>query len=153
MNRPRAILLDCYGTIVAEDDDVVAAACRSIAQTATVPGSDSAAIGRYWSDVFRRLCADAAGPAFATLREVERRSLRHTVRHFGSRADVESLSRQLFDYWRRPPIFPDTAPFLAEIGLPLCLVSDAPRRRCGTSAIRRAPTWPARTRSGFPPCG
>ncbi|WP_256788842.1 MULTISPECIES: HAD family hydrolase [unclassified Frankia] len=120
-------MLDFYGTVVAEDDDVVAAVCRSIEQTATARVRDPATIGRYWSDAFARLCAAAAGPAFATQRELERRSLRETIRHFGSDADEESLSRRLFDYWRRPALLPGAAAFLAEIELPVCLVSDIDR--------------------------
>ncbi|WP_236706565.1 HAD family hydrolase, partial [Frankia sp. ACN1ag] len=127
MSRPRAILLDFYGTVVAEDDDVVAAVCRSIEQTATARVRNPATIGRYWSDAFARLCAAATGPAFATQRELERRSLRETIRHFGSDADEESLSRRLFDYWRRPALLPGAAAFLAEIELPVCLVSDIDR--------------------------
>ncbi|WP_261567728.1 HAD family hydrolase [Frankia gtarii] len=127
MNRPRAILLDFYGTVVAEDDDVVAAVCRSIQRTATARVDDPAAIGRHWSDVFARLCAAAAGPAFATQRELERRSLRDTIQRFGSDADEEPLSRRLFDYWRRPALLPDAAAFLAEIGVPVCLVSNIDR--------------------------
>jgi FMN phosphatase YigB (HAD superfamily) len=127
MSRPRAILLDFYGTVVADDDDLVAAACHTIQQTATARVRDPATIGRYWSDAFARLCAAAVGPAFATQRELERRSLRDTIRHFGSAADEESLSRRLFDYWRRPALLPGAAAFLAEIELPVCLVSDIDR--------------------------
>ncbi|MCM3923530.1 HAD family hydrolase [Frankia sp. AiPs1] len=53
--------------------------------------------------------------------------MRDTIRHFGAAADEESLSQRLFDYWRRPSLLPGAAAFLAEIELPVCLVSDIDR--------------------------
>lgn len=125
---PRAILLDFYGTVVEEDDPVIASVRQAIhaSATANVP-ADPATVGKYWSDLFAALCAASAGPTFATQRELERRSLQGTLQHFGSDADEESLSGQLFAYWRQPPIFSDSVAFLDGLERPVCIVSNIDR--------------------------
>jgi GNAT superfamily N-acetyltransferase len=58
---------------------------------------------------------------------LERRSLPATIQHFGSEADEESLSNQLFAYWRQPPVFPDAKAFLDQLARPVCIVSNIDR--------------------------
>ncbi|SNQ51328.1 conserved hypothetical protein [Frankia canadensis] len=127
MSWPQAVLLDFYGTVVEEDDHLVSELCAEISDSITAMPVDPRTVGAYWSELFTRVCADASGPAFATQRELERRSLRQTIRHFGSAADEEALSGRLFAYWQRPVPFPDTAAFLREIACPICIVSDIDR--------------------------
>jgi len=42
-----ALLVDFYGTIVHEDDDVVATICKAISDSTSEP-ADPRAIGRHW---------------------------------------------------------------------------------------------------------
>ena len=49
-----ALLLDFYGTVVHEDDEVVASICRTIADTTNLSAEPSD-IGRHWWQVARRL--------------------------------------------------------------------------------------------------
>lgn len=128
MDWPQAILLDFYGTVVEEDDPVIASVRRTIYASATANDpADPNAVGAYWWAVFSDLCATSAGPTFATQRELERRSLQATIEYFGSDVDTDSLSNQLFAYWRQPPIFPDAEAFLHQIARPVCIVSNIDR--------------------------
>ena len=128
MDWPEAILLDFYGTVVEEDDPVIASVRRTIYASATTNDpADPKAVGAYWWALFSDLCATSAGQTFATQRELERRSLQGTIEYFGSDVDEDSLSNQLFEYWRRPPIFPDAKEFLHQIARPVCIVSNIDR--------------------------
>jgi hypothetical protein len=108
MDSPEAILLDFYGTVVEEDDPVIASVCRVIHASATAnEPADPNVVGHYWWSLFSELCTTSAGRTFASQRELERRSLEGTIQYFGSDADEASLSGQIFAYWRQPPIFRD----------------------------------------------
>jgi hypothetical protein len=71
----RALLVDFYGTLVQDDDVVVAMICRDVAAelgervTATE-------VARRWSGAFVAACEAAYGPHFRRQREAARSSLR-----------------------------------------------------------------------------
>jgi 2-haloacid dehalogenase/putative hydrolase of the HAD superfamily len=121
----RALLLDFYGTVVAEDDPVVHGIGEAVAATATRPAT-AREVGTHWWAGFQ---ADAAGygPDFRTQRDIALRSLARTVSHFGSTADPEALCAPQFAYWRRPELYPDAAAFLAALDIPVCVVSNIDR--------------------------
>jgi 2-haloacid dehalogenase/putative hydrolase of the HAD superfamily len=125
---PRGILLDFYGTVVHEDGDVVAAVCREVHAGIPHPGSVAVRdIGRYWWQTFQTLCAAAAGPTFRTQRAIERDALHRTIAHVGSHADADRLSKLLYAYWQRPPVFEDAWSFLHHVDVPVCIVSNIDR--------------------------
>jgi 2-haloacid dehalogenase/putative hydrolase of the HAD superfamily len=123
MDRPRAILLDFYGTVVEEDDAVVSAICEEIAGAAAGDPSPSE-ISSYWGRRFHELCDMSNGLEFQLEKAVERQSLADVLRHFGVDFDAEPLCDRLFEHWRRPPIFPEAKAVLADIPVPVCLVSN-----------------------------
>ncbi len=122
MADAQAILLDFYGTVVAEDDAVIAGICREIAAAAPA-GPEQ--IGAFWSRRFRALCEESAGPGFLTQRTLEVRSLRETLQHFGAPLDPEALSEPLYHYWRRPALFADAREFVRRCPVPICIVSNS----------------------------
>ncbi|MCM3921761.1 HAD family hydrolase [Frankia sp. AiPs1] len=126
MSRPQAVLLDFYGTVVEEDDQQIRQICVEISDTSSQP-VDPHTVGSYWSDLFSHLCTVSVGPSFATQRALERQSLQETILHFGSVADEETLSKQMFAYWRQPTLFQEATAFLSEIAQPVCIVSDIDR--------------------------
>ncbi|MGY4768899.1 hypothetical protein ACXC9Q_18460 [Kribbella sp. CWNU-51] len=96
MDRPEAILLDFYGTVVEEDDPVIASVRQTIYASATANDpADPKAVGAYWWALFSDLCATSAGQTFATQRELERRSLQGTIEYFGSNARLQTPPRTL----------------------------------------------------------
>src|SRR6266542_3998268 len=59
---PRGVLLDFYGTVVHEDDEVVAAVCAEIHAGVARPGEVSVKeIGTYWWRSFPAMCTNAQG--------------------------------------------------------------------------------------------
>lgn len=72
-------------------------------------------------------CTTSTGATFALQRMLEGRSLRETIRHFGSGADEETPSGALFTYWQRPAPYGDAMAFLTEAAWPICIVSDIDR--------------------------
>nr|WP_205863024.1 HAD family hydrolase [Planosporangium thailandense] len=117
-------MLDLYGTLVHDDDTQVDEAATVVADLAAVTPD---VVAQEW---YTRICAmaDAAhGPDFRHLAELNLSSLTDTAAHFGVRVDARQICRRQMEFWRRPPLFPDSRPFLAAVDVPVCLVSDADR--------------------------
>ena len=120
----RALLLDVYGTLVHEDDAVLHPICEQVAGLA---GVDAGAVAHEWWRLFREAGTAAHGAAFRRQRDLSRITLAETMRVFGVRGDAAAMCREQVEFWRRPPIFADTAPFLAEVDVPVCIVSNIDR--------------------------
>ena len=123
------LLLDFYGTLVWEDDDIVAAIRDDILATATRE-TTSAAIGQSWWGRFSWMMTEAHAEAFIPQRELARRSLAATIAETGSTLDPAKLVVRQFAHWTAPRVFPETAEFLSmldDLGLPFCVVSNIDR--------------------------
>ena len=120
---PRAILLDFYGTVVEEDDAVIADICGRIARASAVPAT-AADIGQHWSRVFSELCHESLGSAFRLQKQLEHISLEHTMQHFEAHVDAGALCQMMVDYWARPMIYPESRGVIASCGVPISLVSN-----------------------------
>ncbi len=124
MARPRALLLDFYGTLVHEDTTVVQAICREVSRSA--PAASPGEVARTWSSAFAALTAASHGPGFRLQRDLALVSLADTVRYHQSAADPGSLLEAQFAYWRCPQIHPGARELLA-CALPACAVSNIDR--------------------------
>jgi 2-haloalkanoic acid dehalogenase type II len=116
----RAVLLDVYGTLVHDDGAWVAEVASLIAGQA---GVADAVVAREWDARIWALADTAHGPGFRTLADLNVSSLTATIAHFGVSLDAEQLCRLP----KRVGLFADSLPFLAAVGVPVCLVSDADR--------------------------
>ena len=121
-----ALLLDFYGTLVDEDDAIVARIAAQVA-SASPRRPSPREVSHVWSTSFAALCADAHGASFRTQRDVELASLGALLARFECALDPVALSQELFAYWARPSPRPGAERFLAEIDLPICLVSNIDR--------------------------
>lgn len=124
MRRPRALLLDFYGTLVHEDTDVVDFICREVSRNA--PAASPADVARTWWSAFTALTRASYGPGFRLQRDLARISLAETVTCHRSAADPGTLLETQFAYWQHPQIHPDTRELLATT-LPVCVVSNIDR--------------------------
>ncbi len=122
-NRPRAILLDFYGTVVAEDDVPISQICRQIAESSS-RGPTPGEVGDYWGQQFSQLCYESIGPSFRAQKDLELISLQCVLEHFAAELDANILSQVLYEYWRRPEILPESRTALAQCNVPICLVSN-----------------------------
>lgn len=120
----RGLLLDVYGTLVHEDDAVLAPICAYVAQLA---GVEPGVVAHEWWRRFGEANRAAHGDAFRLQRELSHETLAETMQHFGVRGDAGELCRPQFDFWRRPAVFADSLPFLQHIGVPVCVVSNIDR--------------------------
>lgn len=127
----KAIFIDFYGTVVYEDGEVIKRVVQEIIRTKNtdVAGNteDKSSIDGYWWKEFRRLFTNAYGDIFETQRELEYQSLAKTIEHFGSTADAAALSEEMFAYWRKPPIFPESKEFFEKCPVPIYIVSNIDR--------------------------
>ncbi|PRY32878.1 HAD family hydrolase [Pseudosporangium ferrugineum] len=116
----RAVLLDVYGTLVHDDETWATEAAAGIAARS---GADPDDVARYWSARIWAMAGSAHGPDFRRLDDLDAASLAETAAHFGTHAGPPRYPAGL------PAPYPDSLPFLAAAGLPVCLVSDADRDR------------------------
>lgn len=119
----RGLLLDFYGTVVEDDDDVVEAIAAEVAGRAAVPVNPRQATDAW----MREVDLIAAGPGFVPLRECMVRGLAATMAELGCDGDAAELYRREHARWRSPELRPGTREFLSGARLPICLVSDADR--------------------------
>ncbi|MEV4533968.1 HAD family hydrolase [Asanoa sp. NPDC049518] len=117
----KAVLLDVYGTLVHDDASWELSAAALVASRA---GVSADVVAREWSARVWELASCAYGAAFRRLADLNLAGLTATAEHFGVRVDDPALVRRGED---RPWLFADSVPFLAGVGVPVCLVSDADR--------------------------
>ncbi|MGH2898258.1 MAG: HAD family hydrolase, partial [Solirubrobacteraceae bacterium] len=119
----RALLVDFYGTLVAEDDALVARISERVAARSG-QGISAAEVARRWHQRFAVLCGAAHCASFRTQREIELESLAHTARQCDAALDVASLAGEMFAYWAAPTPLDGAAAFLREYAGPICVVSN-----------------------------
>jgi 2-haloacid dehalogenase/putative hydrolase of the HAD superfamily len=116
----RGLLLDFYGTVVEEDDEVVASICARAAGSR--PGMISAEqVSAAWWRAFR---AGMMAAPFRTQREITVASLAAVLSEHQCDADATALCEEQFRFWRTAPLRPGTRAFLDGIDLPVCVVSN-----------------------------
>lgn len=121
----KACFLDFYGTVVYEDDEIIERIIQEIIRTGNEESRSE--VGSYWTQEFQKGFMNAHGENFETQRNVEYRALSETIEHFGSTADAEALSNEMFAYWRKPPIFPESKEFFEKCPVPIYIVSNIDR--------------------------
>ncbi len=119
----KGLLLDFYGTVVEEDDEVVASICARAA--ASAPGTVSPAqVGGLWWQAFQ---AATAPSLFRPQREIAVDSLAVALAATGCTADPAALCEDQFQFWRTAPLRAGTRAFLGGVDLPVCVVSNIDR--------------------------
>ena len=130
----RAILLDFYGTVVHDDDMLIAEMCDRIAAASPLSVT-LAQVGAYWWRSFSQLCVESYGPAFRTQKTLERLSLQDVLGHCSAELDADALSATLYEYWARPPIYEESVDVLSRCGVPICLVSNIDNRELRSALV------------------
>ncbi len=120
-----ALVLDYYGTLVHEDDAVISRTCVAIAATARAAVSPSEVASR-WRTLFVAEC-QGTGDAFVSQRQAAQRSLGRVLDDLGSRQQANGFIEAQVEFWRAPPLFPETKAFLEEVDVPTCLLSNIDR--------------------------
>ncbi len=119
----KGLLLDCYGTMAEEDNEVVASICARAAESG--PGTVSAEqVSAAWRRAF--MAGTQAAP-FRTQREISVASLAAALSAAGCAADAAALCEEQFRFWRTAPLRPGTRAFLDGAELPVCVVSNVDR--------------------------
>ena len=118
----KAFFVDFYGTVVHEDGAVIKVITHMIKDTGD--GSDTSDIDSFWWNDFQTMFLNSFGIAFETQRDLERKSLEHTIVKFHSSADVSKLSDMMFEHWMRPPIFEESKEFFSKCPIPVYIVSN-----------------------------
>ncbi len=123
IRQPRAILLDFYGTVVAEDDEPLQ---RVVEQVAAASRGKVAAreVADYYTRVYDGLCNESWGPRYRLQKDIEKTAMARLVAHFEADLDALAMAQTIIEYWRRPLLFPETRETLARCPVPVCLVSN-----------------------------
>ena len=123
----KAVLLDFYGTVVHEDDAVIAEITGEIQELSTIDCT-SRDIATFWWSEFSDACASSHQTSFRTQREIELDSLKATCTRFRADCDPSALSESLYRHWKQPPIFEDAVSFLNLVDLPVVVLSNIDRK-------------------------
>ena len=118
----KALFVDFYGTVVHEDGAVIKVITQMIKDTGD--GSDTSDIDSFWWNDFQTMFFNSFGDVFETQRELERKSLDHTIERFSSSADAIKLSDMMFEHWMKPPIFEESKEFFSKSSIPVYIVSN-----------------------------
>lgn len=118
----KALFVDFYGTVVHEDGAVIKVITQMIKDTGD--GSDTSDIDSFWWNDFQTMFFNSFGDVFETQRELERKSLDHTIERFCSSADAIKLSDMMFEHWMKPPIFEESKEFFSKSPIPVYIVSN-----------------------------
>ncbi len=119
----RALLIDFYGTLVAEDEALVARISEEIAAVSRL-GVAPRDVSQRWHRHFMELCAASHGARFRSQREIELASLAEAARECEASIDVTSLAEEMFAYWAAPTPLDGAAEFLRDHDGPICIVSN-----------------------------
>jgi 2-haloacid dehalogenase/putative hydrolase of the HAD superfamily len=126
VRRFDAVLLDFYGTVVHEDDAVIAEICEAVSRAS--PGAPPAGeIARVWWQTYSALVLRSHGSDFEPQRVLEHASLVQTLAEFGAACDAAPLSERMYVHWQQPPIFDDARAFLERVSVPVVVVSNIDR--------------------------
>lgn len=130
MVKPKAILLDFYGTVVEEDEAPVLLTCKEIVKASSKSVS-LADVVAYWWNTFGDLFTDSYNSSFRMEKELGQLALISAIKFFDAKLDeeklIEDLSEYWDEYWGKPTIFPESRDVLAKINkhnIPICLVSN-----------------------------
>ena len=115
----KGILLDFYGTCVAEDDEIIDRIISKIAAQSHAPPDE---ILKSWK--FNEVCGVSFGPAFQSQKNIEISTLQAVLNQFQVDLNVLELSDELFKYWSRPRVYADTLEFLNQQEVPVIVVSN-----------------------------
>jgi 2-haloacid dehalogenase len=117
----RGLLLDFYGTVVEDDDSVMAAIAGQVA-AATGPPITGDEVLAAWE---REYTAVAEGTPFRSLRDCAAISLATVMAAVGCDEDPAILAAAQFEDGVFLPLRPGTREFLHRVAVPVCVVSDA----------------------------
>lgn len=118
-----AVLLDVDGTVLAEDIPLLEAACRRMAD-ASGGAATAERIGTWWADRWFELCDLSSGDRFRLCSELLPQSIDDTVAHYGIRFEVAAWAEAITAYAGRAVPVPDAPDFIAEVPVPVCIVSN-----------------------------
>ena len=118
----KAFFLDFYGTVVYEDGEIVKKISQLIYETGKADSPSE--IDSFWWNDFQDLFSNSHGNNFQTQRELEKKSIKHTLEKFASNENVEKLSNYMFQHWVKPTIFEESKEFFEISPLPIYIVSN-----------------------------
>jgi 2-haloalkanoic acid dehalogenase type II len=122
----KAVFLDFYGTLVHEDNKVIAEITKEISENSPLDAKPHE-IDSFWWKSFSALCSNSHGKTFQTQRVIEQISLNDTLLQYKCDLDSQILSQKLFDYWQYPTVFDDTKTFINKCNLPIYVLSNIDR--------------------------
>lgn len=118
-----ALLLDFYGTLVEEDDPIIARIAGEVAIHSPM-APDAREVGSRWWELMGGMVGAAYGTAFRLQREIELDSLAQLLGEFQANLDPLALSQPIFDNWQRPRAYYDAVALIEHSPLPVCIVSN-----------------------------
>ncbi|GJM25302.1 MAG: hypothetical protein DHS20C16_17170 [Phycisphaerae bacterium] len=118
------IFFDFYGTLVTGDREAVEQTCSCVVEDLGLEMLPSE-LATAWGHRFFEAIGQANDEAFCTLFELEVDTLERTLGDRTNGADLSKYATMLKSYWQQPKLAPHVHETLANIDVPVCVVSNA----------------------------
>jgi 2-haloacid dehalogenase len=118
----RGVLLDFYGTVVDEDDEVIDTITQRISSDQVE--HDSKRIGSMWGRAFAEATAATDTDGFRLQRDLAIGSLEQVLAALGSHLDAATLCRPQLAHWRTAALRSGSVEFIDACPVPICVVSN-----------------------------
>jgi len=120
------IFLDLYGTLTTGDRAAVERVCEHVIRD-TGLNMSAHDLSIVWGNRFFAAIELSNDDRFMTLLELEHVTLREVMAELGHEVEPGPYVRELAQYWRSPPLFPEVQEFIGASRHPICIVSNADR--------------------------
>jgi len=124
MGQWQGIFLDFYGTVAGGDVHAVQSICQQVIDDHGI-GLSAAELAVQWGHRYFSAIESVNGTKFRLLREIERDTLIETVAPWATNIDVTMYIDRLNSYLGQPVLFDEVREVLADVHLPVCIVSNA----------------------------
>ena len=131
----QGIFLDFYGTLVGGDRQAVESICQAVIDDHGLE-IGAADLAERWGHRYFAAIEAVDGQPFRRLVEIEHDTLIEAVAPLAGRIEVELYIDQLNVYLANPVLFEEVREVLAELTLPVCIVSNADERELQAALAR-----------------
>ena len=122
----RVLLMDFYGTLVQEDEQLTRTLCREICERSPQniqPGD----VSRVWWELLNVAYDACHGANFMPLCHIQQALLEELCAKFESRCDPAEMMARIRQSWEQPRAYAELRAFLTRLPLPMCVLSNADR--------------------------
>jgi HAD superfamily hydrolase (TIGR01549 family) len=119
-----AIIIDFYGTIVQEANDIVSIIIQNIRNKSDIPDVNILDIRMFWQEYYETLYFKSYDSNFIDRKTLEYNSLKAVIEKFKSKYDITDGYNLLLNDYKNPKTYQDAINFLEKISIPIHIITN-----------------------------